>query len=121
MDFDERHLRAFLAVAETGSLGRAAAVVNLTQPSLSRMIQAMEQRLGHKLFERQSKGMALTAAGEILLPHARLLAFEMRAARDQLDALRGCAGAWCGWARWPPRCARWWRRRWGRCWRGTRN
>jgi DNA-binding transcriptional LysR family regulator len=35
MDFDERHLRAFLAVAETGSLGRAAAVVNLTQPSLS--------------------------------------------------------------------------------------
>jgi DNA-binding transcriptional LysR family regulator len=89
MDFDERHLRAFLAVAETGSLGRAAAVVNLTQPSLSRMIQAMEQRLGHKLFERQSKGMALTAAGEILLPHARLLAFEMRAARDQLDALRG--------------------------------
>jgi DNA-binding transcriptional LysR family regulator len=89
MDFDERQLRAFVAVAETGSLGRAAALVHLTQPSLSRMIQGMEQRLGHSLFDRQSKGMVLTAAGDILLPHARLLAFEMQAARDQLDALRG--------------------------------
>lgn len=89
MTFDERQLRAFLAVAETGSLGRAAALVHLTQPSLSRMIQGMEQSLGHRLFDRQSKGMVLTAAGEVLLEHARLLAFEMQAARDQLDALRG--------------------------------
>ncbi|KPF78097.1 LysR family transcriptional regulator [Novosphingobium sp. AAP93] len=89
MTFDERQLRAFLAVAETGSLGRAAALVHLTQPSLSRMIQGMEQNLGHRLFDRQSKGMVVTAAGEILLEHARLLAFEMQAARDQLDALRG--------------------------------
>lgn len=89
MELDERQLRAFLAVAETGSLGRAAALVHLTQPSLSRMIQGMEQRLGHRLFDRQSKGMVLTAAGETLMPHARLLAFEMQATRDQLDALRG--------------------------------
>lgn len=89
MDFDERQLRAFIAVAESGSVGRAAALVHLTQPSLSRMIQGMEQRLGHRLFDRQSKGMVLTPAGEILLDHARLLAFEMQAARDQLDALRG--------------------------------
>ncbi len=89
MEFDERQLRAFIAVAETGSVGRAAAIIPLTQPSLSRMIQGMEQRLGHRLFDRQSKGMVLTPAGEILLDHARLLAFEMQAARDQLDALRG--------------------------------
>lgn len=89
MDFDERQLRAFIAVADTGSVGRAATIVHLTQPSLSRMIQAMEQRLGHRLFDRLSTGMALTPAGEILLDHARLLAFEMQAARDQLDALRG--------------------------------
>ncbi|MBY0393911.1 MAG: LysR family transcriptional regulator [Novosphingobium sp.] len=89
MDFDERQLRAFIAVADTGSVGRAAAIVNLTQPSLSRMIQGMEQRLGHRLFDRLSTGVALTPAGEILLDHARLLAFEMQAARDQLDALRG--------------------------------
>ena len=89
MEFDERQLRAFLTITETGSLGRAAALVHLTQPSLSRMIQSMEQRLGHRLFDRQSKGMVLTPAGEILLDHARLLAFEMQAAREQLDALRG--------------------------------
>lgn len=89
MDFDERQLRAFIAVAESGSVGRAAARVHLAQPSLSRMIQGMEQRLGHRLFDRQSKGMVLTSAGEILLDHARFLAFEMQAARDQLDALHG--------------------------------
>jgi hypothetical protein len=61
MDFDERQLRAFLAIADTGSLGRAARVVNLTQPSLSRLVQTMEARLGHRLFERGGKGMALTA------------------------------------------------------------
>jgi DNA-binding transcriptional LysR family regulator len=89
MDLDQRQLRAFLAVAETGSLGRAAMLVHLTQPSLSRVIQRMEQGLGHPLFERQSKGMTLTAAGEALLPHARLLQSEMLAARAELDALRG--------------------------------
>lgn len=89
MDFDERQLRGFVAVAETGSLGRAARQVNLTQPSLSRQIQAMEERLCQPLFERGSRGMALTAAGELLLPHARHLLFEMQATRDELAALRG--------------------------------
>ena len=89
MDLDERQLRGFLAVAETGSLGRAARQVNLTQPSLSRQIQSMEDRLGQQLFERGTRGMALTAAGELLLPHARHLLFEMQNTRDELAALRG--------------------------------
>lgn len=89
MDFNERQLRAFIAIAETGALGRAARVANLTQPSLSRLIHGMEARLGHRLFDRESKGMVLTAAGELLLSHARLLVFEMEAARTELDALRG--------------------------------
>lgn len=89
MDFDERQLRAFLAIADTGSLGRAARVVNLTQPSLSRLVQTMEARLGHRLFERGGKGMALTAAGTLMLPRARHLIGEMQAARDELAALGG--------------------------------
>lgn len=89
MDFDERQLRGFVAVAETGSLGRAARQVNLTQPSLSRQIQSMEDRLGQQLFERGTRGMALTPAGELLLPHARHLLFEMQNTRDELAALRG--------------------------------
>lgn len=89
MDFDERQLRAFLAIADTGSLGRAARVVNLTQPSLSRQLQAMEQRLGHRLFERGGKGMALTEAGTLMLPHARHLIGEIQTTRDELAALGG--------------------------------
>lgn len=89
MNFDERQLRAFLAIAETGSLGRAARVVNLTQPSLSRQVQAMEQRLGHRLFERGGKGMALTEAGRLMLPHVRHLIGEMQNTRDELAALCG--------------------------------
>ncbi|MBF9151539.1 LysR family transcriptional regulator [Novosphingobium jiangmenense] len=89
MDFDERQLRAFLAIADTGSLGRASRMVNLTQPSLSRQIQSMEQRLGHRLFDRGSKGMMLTQAGSTLLPHARHLVGEMEATRHELAALVG--------------------------------
>lgn len=89
MEFDERQLRAFVAVAETGTLGRATRIANLTQPSLSRLIHAMELRLGHRLFDRESRGMVLTPAGELLLEHARVLVFEMEAARAELDALSG--------------------------------
>jgi len=89
MDFDERQLRAFLAIVETGSLGRAARVANLTQPSLSRLVRGMEDRLGHPLFDRGGKGMALTAAGELLAVHARHIVSEMHTARDELAALRG--------------------------------
>lgn len=89
MSLDERSLRAFLAVADSGSLGRAAAALSTTQPTLTRLIQAMEQRFGQALFERQSKGMTLTQAGELLLGHARLLLFEMGQAAQTLDALKG--------------------------------
>lgn len=89
MSFDRRDLRAFLAVVDCGSLGRAAQVVNMTQPSLSRRIHELEARLGAALFERHSKGMALTAAGETLLDHARLLVFEMEQAENALAELNG--------------------------------
>jgi DNA-binding transcriptional LysR family regulator len=89
MTFDRRDLGAFLAVVDCGSLGRAALVMNMTQPSLSRRIRELEIRLGGPLFERHSKGMALTAAGETLLDHARLLVFEMEQAENALAELNG--------------------------------
>ncbi len=89
MTFDRRDLGAFLAVVDCGSLGRAALVMNMTQPSLSRRIRELETRLGSPLFERHSKGMALTAAGETLLDHARLLVFEMEQAENALAELNG--------------------------------
>lgn len=59
-----RHLRSFLAVALYGSLGRAAEIVGVTQPGLSRQMRELEYDVGVALFSRESRGMEITAAGE---------------------------------------------------------
>lgn len=89
MAFDEQLLAAFRTVAEQGTVGRAAKMLNATQPTVSRHIRALEQQLGQPLFERDSRGMHLTVAGADLLPHANLLLYEMAATRDLMDAHRG--------------------------------
>ena len=53
------------------------------------MIAALEERLSQGLFDRHTKGMTLTTAGEALVPHARLLLFEMAQAVENLEAVRG--------------------------------
>ena len=73
MAFDLYQLNAFTTVVETGSLGRAALALNVTQPALSRTIKRLEEHVGAPLFERHSKGMQLTDIGRALLPHATLL------------------------------------------------
>ncbi|MDP2226259.1 MAG: LysR family transcriptional regulator [Moraxellaceae bacterium] len=72
-DIDWNHLKAFLETAQTGSLSAAARKLGLTQPTLSRQVAAIEQRLGVTLFERVGKAMALTATGMDLLEHARTM------------------------------------------------
>ena len=72
MTLDSRQLAAFLAIVDHGSLGRAAEALHITQPALSRTIKRLETQLGAALFERYSKGMAPSAIGHALLPHARL-------------------------------------------------
>ncbi len=101
MTLDLRQLLAFLAVCEHGSLGRAAAQLNVTQPALSRTIQRLEAQLDAPLFERYATGMVLTACGEALLPHANLLRHEAE------HATRPCARC-AGWAarHHPRRCRR---------------
>jgi len=63
-------IRAFVAVAELGHLTRAAERLHVSQPALSGQIKALESRLDLKLFERSPAGMALTPAGQQLLPRA---------------------------------------------------
>lgn len=70
---DWNQLRAFLETAETGSLSAAARKLGLTQPTLSRQVAAIEQRLGVTLFARVGKAMQLTATGLDLLEHARAM------------------------------------------------
>jgi LysR family transcriptional regulator, hca operon transcriptional activator len=68
-----RHLRYFVAVAEEGSFINAAERrLRTAQPSLSRQIRDLETEVGIKLFERQARGVTLTAAGRVFLHHARL-------------------------------------------------
>ena len=79
-DFDWSLVRAFLAVAETGSLSAAARHLSQSQPTLGRQIKQLEDQIGLRLFERQARGLELTETGESLLEPARA----MRAAFGQL-------------------------------------
>lgn len=64
------HLRYFWAVAHDGNLTRTAERLNLSQSALSVQIRKLEERLGHKLFERRGRALHLTEAGRIALDHA---------------------------------------------------
>ncbi|GAA3209289.1 LysR family transcriptional regulator [Dactylosporangium siamense] len=72
-DLDVRLLRHFVAVADELHFGRAAARLFIAQQALSRDVQRLEERVGMALFDRTSRRVALTPAGELLLPRARRL------------------------------------------------
>src|SRR3984885_198508 len=83
---DTAGLKMLEAVARTGGMNRAAAELHTVQSNVTARIRALETELGCPLFERHSRGVALTAAGQRLLPYAHriawLLADASRAARD---------------------------------------
>ena len=63
--------RAFLAAAETGSFSRAAEVLRYTPSGVNQLVSALEKEVGFSLFSRSTKGVALTANGQLLLPVIR--------------------------------------------------
>ena len=70
-NMDIATLRSFRAIAETGSMTRAATRVNMTQSAISMQIKRLESSLDLALFDRTSKGMVTTAAGDQLLRYAK--------------------------------------------------
>lgn len=78
-----RHIRYFVAVAESKSLTLAAErVLHTTQPSLSRQIRDLEEDIGAQLFARSSRGLGLTEAGEVFLEYARPILAQVAAATE---------------------------------------
>jgi len=85
-------LRAFLAVAETGSFSRAAEKLHLSQPAVSKRIAALETALGSRLFDRVGRHVRLTETGLELLPRADSLLREIADIRRQIANLSGEVG-----------------------------
>lgn len=83
---DERRIRYFLAVADEGSVTRAAKRLRVAQPSLSQALRGFERELGAQLFHRVGRGVSLSAAGEALIGPARQI---LRATDEARSAISG--------------------------------
>ncbi|MFD2416449.1 LysR family transcriptional regulator [Amycolatopsis pigmentata] len=81
---DLKHLTALVTVSDTGSVTKAARLLHVVQPAVSRYIRALEDEVGVPLFERTRQGMTLTPAGEILAERARRALLELERARAEI-------------------------------------
>jgi len=83
-----RNLQMLLSLAETGNMSQSAALLNTTQPGLSKWLKDLEDDIGLPLFERQARGLRPTPYGETLIEHARRIEAQLDTARDDLWAMR---------------------------------
>ena len=86
---DVRQLSYVLAVADEGTFTRAAEVLQISQPSLSQAVRALEAELGAELFERRARPVHLTAAGEALIEPARRAVRDLQTARAAVESVTG--------------------------------
>ncbi|HET6500442.1 MAG TPA: LysR family transcriptional regulator [Amycolatopsis sp.] len=84
-----RTLEYFIAVAEEESFTRAAARCRVAQPAISQQIRGLERELGETLFDRDSRSVRLSAAGQVLLPHARAALAAVASANAEFAARAG--------------------------------
>lgn len=86
MDFGQ--IEAFVQVSTHNSFSRAAEALQLTQPSITARIQALERELGEEVFERGGRGVRLTDAGRVFLPYVERILQQLQEARDAVDEIR---------------------------------
>ena len=89
MTLNLHHLRVFASVAEHGGFSRAAVVLRLSQPAVSKSVRALEREVGTVLFERGGRTPRLTEAGALLFTRARELFAVERSAEEELRTLTG--------------------------------
>ncbi|MET8259706.1 LysR family transcriptional regulator [Micromonospora sp. NPDC005205] len=89
MNLELRHLRVVCAIAETGSVTKAASALGLAQPALTAQLQRIERTLGGPLFDRDRRGARPTALGELVLARARVLLPAMKGLQDEAARLAG--------------------------------
>jgi DNA-binding transcriptional LysR family regulator len=89
MNLELRHLKVVCAIAETGSVTKAASLLGLAQPALTAQLQRIERTLGGPLFERDRRGARPTALGELVLSRARVLLPAMKGLQDEAARLAG--------------------------------
>jgi DNA-binding transcriptional LysR family regulator len=87
-----QQLSYFLAAAEHGSFSAAAEALHMAQPSLSEQIRRLEAELGVPLFTRAGRGLELTEAGRLLMPHAERTLADAQAALESVREVRDLAG-----------------------------
>src|ERR1043166_1873493 len=86
---DTKRLKTFVAVAELGTVSKAAVRLRIGQPALSRQIGDLQQELGLRLFDHVGRGLVLTAEGEQLLADCRRVLADLDAVRERAEVLRG--------------------------------
>ncbi|GAB3626888.1 LysR family transcriptional regulator [Pandoraea terrae] len=89
---DIKQLRALLTIAETGSVTKAATLLHIVQPAVSRQLALLEEDVGTELFSRGRYGMKLTEAGEIFVEYARRALAELDRARSEIQPAEGVSG-----------------------------
>lgn len=91
-ELELRHLRTVCAIAEAGSLTKAAELLGVTQPALSAQLRAVENIIGGKLFDRHSAGSTPTELGDSVVGLAATLLDDLVQMTDHARQLAGAAG-----------------------------
>jgi len=93
LKISSRQIMLLNALAEYGSMGRAAIAMHTTQPAASQLLQQLEERLNVKLFERKQRGMEPTIYGEVMIRYARSFVHDFEHAESEIAELsKGASG-----------------------------